>query len=49
MTKLAIIEERKEDKYEHVLARRHYRNGAVAATALDSSATIQSPLASSKW
>lgn len=43
MTKLAIIEEREEDKYEHVLTLRHYRNGAAAATALDSSAAISVP------
>jgi ubiquitin carboxyl-terminal hydrolase 5/13 len=43
MTKLAIIEEREEDKYEHVLVLRHYRNGAAAATALDSFVTISVP------
>jgi ubiquitin carboxyl-terminal hydrolase 5/13 len=43
MTKLAIIEEREENKYEHVPALRHYRNGAAAATALDSFATISVP------
>jgi ubiquitin carboxyl-terminal hydrolase 5/13 len=32
MTKLAIFEEREEDKFEHVLALRHYRNDAAAAT-----------------
>jgi hypothetical protein len=31
MTKLAIIEEREEDKYDHILSLRHYRNGAAAA------------------
>jgi ubiquitin carboxyl-terminal hydrolase 5/13 len=44
MTKLAILEEREEDKYEHVLALRHYRNGAAAATAPDSSVTISVPV-----
>jgi ubiquitin carboxyl-terminal hydrolase 5/13 len=43
MTKLAIIEEREEDKYERVLALRHYRNGTTASGALDSSATITVP------
>lgn len=43
MTKLAIVEEREEDKYERVLALRHYRDGATAAGALDSSATITVP------
>ena len=33
MTKLAIVEEREADKYEHVLALRHYRPAAASATA----------------
>jgi uncharacterized UBP type Zn finger protein len=44
MTKLAIVEEREEDKYEHTLALRHYRASAAAATALDSSNTIFVPV-----
>jgi ubiquitin carboxyl-terminal hydrolase 5/13 len=43
MTKLAIIEEREEDKYEHILALRHYRPSAAAAPTLDSSHTIFVP------
>jgi hypothetical protein len=40
MTKLAIVEEREADKYEHVLSLRHYRPTAAIATALDASDTI---------
>jgi ubiquitin carboxyl-terminal hydrolase 5/13 len=43
MTKLAIVEEREEDKYEHVLSLRHYRAAAATATALDASNTIFAP------
>ena len=43
MTKLAIVEEREEDKYEHVLALRHYRNGAVEPTARDPPDSITVP------
>jgi ubiquitin carboxyl-terminal hydrolase 5/13 len=43
MTKLAIFEEREEDKYEHILALRHYRPSAAAATTLDSSNAIFVP------
>jgi ubiquitin carboxyl-terminal hydrolase 5/13 len=44
MTKLAVVEEREEDKYEHTLAFRHYRASAAATTALDSSNTIFVPV-----
>src|SRR6266403_3566238 len=44
MTKLAIIEEREEDKYERILALRYYRNGATTATAPDSSTSISVPV-----
>ena len=44
MTKLAIVEEREADKYEHVLSLRHYRPAAAATTAaLDASNTIFTP------
>ncbi|KAF8497887.1 hypothetical protein F5888DRAFT_1803345 [Russula emetica] len=38
------IEEREEDKYERVLALRHYRNAAATATAPDASSTISVPV-----
>jgi len=44
MAKLAIIEEREEDKYEHVLALRHYRPSADAITAQDPSAAVTIPV-----
>jgi len=40
ITKLAIFEEREEEKYERVLALRYYRNGTVTATAPDASSSI---------
>ena len=43
MTKLAIVEEREADKYEHVLSLRHYRPAAATASALDASNTIFAP------
>ncbi|KAH9959709.1 ubiquitin carboxyl-terminal hydrolase 14 [Russula compacta] len=43
MTKLAIVEEREEDKYEHILALRHYRTAATAATAPPDSSTVLVP------
>ena len=44
MTKLAIVEEREEDKYEQVLALRHYRNGDTTPTALDPPDSITVPV-----
>ena len=40
MTKLAIVEEREEDKYEQILALRLYRTAAAATTAPDSSTVL---------
>ena len=45
MTKLAIVEEREADKYEHVLSLRHYHPSAAAAAAAtpNSSNTVLVP------
>lgn len=43
MTKLAIVEEREADKYEHVLSLRHYRPSAAAAAAPGASNAILVP------
>ena len=40
MTKLAIVEEREADKYEHVTALRHYRPATATATATATAAAL---------